>query len=149
MSIGVCRVKPCSVLFVSVLCLSGCGVQGVQTHGVFISVETECESIIESVEVVFGDHSEYCGSIGRKGGYTIVGIDYPVLLDMVKVRFLLEGEQKAVEVPLKRLAPRNLPGSYEVVFNIVCGTNVVVQTSFWRFVEVEGKRTKGLIGKNG
>lgn len=142
-------VKPISILLASLLCLSGCDGKGVQTHGVFVTVETECEAVLESVEVVFGTHSEYCGSIARGGGYTIVGVEYPVLLEDVEIRFQLDGEEKTVEIPLRRVAPRDLDGGgYEVVFNVVCGSAVDVQTSFWRYVKLDGKTTKEEIVEN-
>ena len=120
----------------------GCSGGANQTHGVFVSVETECESNLEAVEVFFGDHSEYCGSIAKGGGYTIVGVEYTVLLDEVEIHFTFEGQKKAISVPLRRMAPSNLGDSYEVVLSVVCAAQLRVEVSFWRFVKVDGRFTR-------
>ncbi len=121
-----------------IVCTEGCR----QSRGVFVTVETNCDSILESVELVFGDHSEYCGSIGKGGGYTVVGVEYPVLVNQASIRFNLKGKGISLDVPLKQIAPVDLNGSYEVVFTVFCAATPNVEVSFWRFVMVDGKLTR-------
>ena len=127
-------------LFVAilVLCVVGCH----QSNRISVTVETECEAILGSVEVVLGTNSEYCGSIAKEGGYTIVGVEYPVILEQAVIRFVLEGNDVSVDVPLRELTPADLTGHIEVNFSIVCSTPPGVDVTFWRFVEVDGKFTK-------
>lgn len=134
----------CLRVIVAFSCTIGCVDYVERLEGRSVTIETTCQEEIEHVELQFGDHREYFGSVARGGGTTHVDIEYDVFLRDVDVRFRLGGQEH--ELPVSVLdaapAPEKMTGHIDVVFNVLCSDQPTVDVSFWTFTRVDGKVTR-------